>query len=225
MRSTAASMLRMHPMDHGHLFSRGQMTAAEAAIAEPLLDRSALSLAGVEQIAPSAREVEWFAFNGHLYRRDRIAIDRQVLSHSGDTAPHAKSEVLSPRDVEAMMARLAMGCGYQSIVAAGDAYAVFSLVAGAPVYRSICGDVSFDIDGANGMVLQRLDSSRRAYRWLYGASHTPDFPVLLSHSLIRAVLVVGLCGLGLLFSITGIIIGWRRLPPRPRSGRSRADLA
>jgi len=92
-----------------------------------------------------------------------------------------------------------------------DAYAAFSLVEGAPVYRSICGDVWFDIDGASGMVLQRLDSSRRAYRWVYAALHTLNFPILLSHPLMRTVLVVGLCGVGLLFSVTGIVIAWRRL--------------
>jgi hypothetical protein len=206
-------------MDHGLLFSRGQLTTAEAAVAEPSLDQSALSSAGVEQISPAAREIEWFAFDKQIYRRDRIAIDRQILSRPGDATPHAQSEILIPHDVEKMTTRLAMGCGSSSIVAAGDAYAAFSRMAGAPVYRSICGDVWFDIDGASGMVLQRLDSSRRAYRWFYSGLHTLDFPVLLSHPLMRTVLIVGLCGLGLLFSITGIIIGWRRLLPRRASPR------
>ncbi|MGY4343863.1 hypothetical protein ACVWXM_000327 [Bradyrhizobium sp. GM7.3] len=84
---------------------------------------------------------------------------------------------------------------------------------GAPVYRSYCGDLWFDIDGADGNLLQRLDPSRRAYRWFYGALHTLDFPVLVAHPLLRDGLVVGLCSLGFLFSITGIIIGWRRLRP------------
>jgi hypothetical protein len=60
-------------------------------------------------------------------------------------------------------------------------------------------------------VLQRLDPSRRAYRWFYSALHTFDFPVLLAHPRLRDVLIVGLCTLGLVFSITGIVIGWRRL--------------
>jgi hypothetical protein len=209
-------------MDHGRLFSRGQLTASEAATAEPLLDPSALSLTGkgpiskglisTELISPSVREVEWFAFNQQIYRRDRSANGRQILSRlDHDTLTPLQSDILSPRDVEKMAARLAAACATPSNVVADDAYASFSLVAGAPVYRSICGDVWFDIDSASGMVLQRLDSSRRAYRWFYTALHALDFPILLSHPLMRTVLVVGLCGLGFLFSITGIVIGWRRL--------------
>ena len=43
------------------------------------------------------------------------------------------------------------------------------------------------------------------------ALHTLDFPVLLAHPHVRSTLVVGLCALGFVFSLTGIVIGWRRL--------------
>ena len=43
---------------------------------------------------------------------------------------------------------------------------------GAPVYRLVCGDVWYHIDGASGAALEKLDSSRRAYRWvLQRAAH------------------------------------------------------
>lgn len=58
---------------------------------------------------------------------------------------------------------------------------------------------------------KRLDASRRAYRWLYSALHTLDFPILMAHPHLRDVLIVGLCTLGLAFSVTGIVIGWRRV--------------
>jgi hypothetical protein len=109
------------------------------------------------------------------------------------------------------MTRLAAGCSAPSVLAVNDDYPAQSIVPGAPVYRARCGDLWFDIDSADGSVLQRLDASRRAYRWFYGALHTLDFPVLLAHPRLRDVLIVGLCALGLVFSITGIVIGWRRL--------------
>ena len=118
---------------------------------------------------------------------------------------------MSPREIEGLTARLAAGCDVPSVLAADDDYLVLSATPGAPVYRSKCADVWFDIDGANGNMLQRLDRSRRAYRWLYSALHTLDFPILVAHPRIRSSLIVGLCALGLLFSITGVVIGWRRL--------------
>jgi hypothetical protein len=88
---------------------------------------------------------------------------------------------------------------------------VTSLIPNAPAYRSICGDVCFDIDGATGAILERLDSSRRSYRWLYSGLHTLDFPALLDHPALRSALIVALCSLGFVFSTTGAVIGWRRM--------------
>jgi hypothetical protein len=114
-------------------------------------------------------------------------------------------------EVQGLTARLAASCGAPSVLADNDNYPAQSIVPGAPVYRSYCGDLWLDIDGADGNLLQRLDSSRRAYRWFYGALHTLDFPALMAHPRLRDTLIVGLCALGLMFSITGIAIGWRRL--------------
>jgi uncharacterized iron-regulated membrane protein len=73
------------------------------------------------------------------------------------------------------------------------------------------GDVWYHIDGASGAVLERSDRSTRAYRWLYSALHTMDIPFLKVHPELRSALIVVLCGCGLLFSLTGVVIGWRRL--------------
>jgi hypothetical protein len=97
------------------------------------------------------------------------------------------------------------------VVGAGDDYPAASLIPGAPVYRSVWGDVWFQVDGATGRVMERLDGSRRAYRWAYTALHTLDFPILLRHPLLRSGLIVLLCAIGFVFSVTGAVIGWRRL--------------
>jgi hypothetical protein len=110
-----------------------------------------------------------------------------------------------------MSRRLAPDCGMPSILAANDNYPALSSTPGAPVYRTTCGDVWYDIDGANGIVLQRLDPSRRTYRWLYSAMHTWDVPIFAAHPLIRSVLIISLCCFGFVFSLTGVAIGWRRL--------------
>jgi len=198
-------------MDHGRLFSRGQLTKAEADIVAASPDWRMFPVIRMEPISPSVREVEWFAFNGRFYRRDRIDLDRQMLFGTRRAEPDDRAGVLSLREIEGFAARLATSCGEASVLAADDDYLVLSATPGAPVYRSKCAEAWFDIDSANGTVPQRLDRSRRAYRWLYSALHTLDFPILAAHPKIRSSLIVSFCVLGLLFSITGVVIGWRRL--------------
>jgi hypothetical protein len=83
--------------------------------------------------------------------------------------------------------------------------------ASAPAFRSVFGDAWFHFDGASGAMLEKLDASRRAYRWAYSALHTLDFPALAARPSLRTALIVTLCGLGLAFSLTAVVIGWRRL--------------
>lgn len=198
-------------MDHGRLFSRGQLTSAESSVMNASPNWTAASSLDRQSISSSAREIEWFAFSGNLYRRDRIGLAGQTLIEAGDAPRDGPTGILDVHEVQGLTARLAAGCGAPSVLADNDDYPAQFTVPGTPVYRSYCGDLWFDIDGADGNLLQRLDPSRRAYRWFYSALHTLDFPVLVAHPLLRDGLVVGLCALGFLFSITGIVIGWRRL--------------
>jgi hypothetical protein len=160
------------------------------------------------------KEIEWFVFNGKFYRRERTGLDAQrlFLDDSGATgAPAAPREFLESREVGAFVERLAPVCNAPIIVAADDNYGISSLMPHAPIYRSVCRDIWYQIDGASGAILERLDPSRRAYRWLYGALHTMDIPVLVAHPVVRSVLIVLSCGVGFVFSITAILISWRRL--------------
>lgn len=194
-------------MDHGRLFSRGQLSPAEAGVMDASPDWTTAPSFDQQPISPSAREVEWFAFNGGVYRRERTGLGQQSFAKAGG----GSQEFLGAQDLQGLVTRLASGCDTPSVRAGNDDYPAQSSIPGAPVYRSRCGELWFDIDGADGRVLQRLDASRRAYRWFYGALHTLDFPILMVHPFLRDVLIVGLCALGLVFSITGIVIGWRRL--------------
>jgi hypothetical protein len=193
-------------MDHGRLFSTGNLAAAE---------RSALVGArawpgGPVQPAPDAREIEWFGLAGRVYRRERTSPTAQRVSDAD--APDAPARAfLQAAEVAAAARRLSPECGSATAVGAGDAYPVARSVPDAPVYRFACGAAWFQVDGASGDVLEKLDPSRRAYRWLYGALHTLDFPALASRPWLRTGAITFLCALGLCFSITAIVIGWRRL--------------
>ncbi|QPF84148.1 PepSY domain-containing protein [Bradyrhizobium genosp. L] len=59
--------------------------------------------------------------------------------------------------------------------------------------------------------LERSDDSRRAYRWWFNALHSLDFPLLLRYVPSRDIVVWLLSAVGTVVSISGIVIGWRRL--------------
>lgn len=205
-------------MDHGRLFSRGQLTPAEAAVINAAPDWTGAASLDLLPISPSAREVEWLASDSNIYRRDRTSLDQQLLVKAGEASWNRHSGLLSVHDVQELTTRLGTSCDPPFVLAENDDYPARSIVPEAPVYRSRCGALWFDIDSADGSVLQRLDPSRRAYRWLYRGMHTLDPPIFLSHPRLRSAIVLGLCGLGFLFSLTGVIIGWRRLRHSTRAG-------
>jgi hypothetical protein len=200
-------------MDSGRLFSTGKLTDAEAMRVPGAPAWDSLSTGEPQRISAQAREIEWFSFNAKFYRRERIGLDLQRLfaGDLGAAGPAPRREHLDPGEISALVEHLAPGCEIAAVVKASDAYAIAATMPHAPVYRSVCGDVWFHIDGASGAILERLDSSRRAYRWLYGALHTFDIPVLVARPGLRTALIVVLCGCGLGFSLTGIVISWRRM--------------
>ena len=197
-------------MDHGLLFSTRTLSEAEATILAPALARDSLP-AEAPGRTPQASEVEWFFFNATPYRRDRTGLDAQLLL-PGDLRPDAPSRAyLTPAEIAAVARRFPHACGVALIDAGTDDYASAPSLPSAPVYRIACGDLWFHVDGASGAILDRLDSSRRAYRWLYGALHTLDIPSLNAHPALRSALVLVLCGCGLAFSLTGCMIAGRRV--------------
>ena len=200
-------------MDHGRLFSTGKLSPAEAAAIAGTPAWESMPAHEAQSISVHAREVEWFVFNRKFYRRDRTGLDAQLLVplDSGAHGSSPQSEFLAAQEISAFVERVASGCKIPVIVHADDNYAIAAAMPNAPVYRSVCGGVWFHIDGASGAILERLDPSRRAYRWFYSALHTMDFPILSARPTLRSALVVILCGFGLVFSLTGVVIGWRRL--------------
>jgi uncharacterized iron-regulated membrane protein len=69
----------------------------------------------------------------------------------------------------------------------------------------------FHIDPRTGTVLNRVDSSRRTYRWLFNALHSFDFPLLLMYRPAWDLVVWILSLLGMIISVSGVVIGWRYL--------------
>lgn len=69
----------------------------------------------------------------------------------------------------------------------------------------------YHLDPARARVLDRMDDSRRAYRWWFNALHSLDFPWLIARRPLWDIVVITLCAGGFALSVTGVVVGWRRL--------------
>lgn len=56
-----------------------------------------------------------------------------------------------------------------------------------------------------------MDRSRRVYRWLFNGLHSFDFPGLTNHRPLWDIVILTLLTLGFVFSVIGVVIGWRRV--------------
>lgn len=67
------------------------------------------------------------------------------------------------------------------------------------------------IDPTTGGMLGQMGSGGRSNRWLFNALHSLDFPWMLAWPPLRYIFVWILSGAGLVISISGVVIGLRRL--------------
>jgi hypothetical protein len=199
-------------MDNGLLFSQG-MTPAEAQAVAGVPGWDRLSSDEPRDVPVGVKEIEWFAFAGQIYRRDRESPERQrlveIAAASGATS--GQHAFLAQDKIDLAAKHLGSDCGHALRVGADDAYRSRPATPDDPVFRIVCGNIWFDIDGAAGELVNRLDPSRRAYRWLFGGLHTLDFAWLKHPPWLRSALIVVLCGFGFAFSLSGVVLAWRRL--------------
>ncbi len=197
-------------MDHGRVFSTGKPVANEIAIVAGAASWADVTVEEVRTVNPGAREIEWFAFNGRILRRERAEAGVQRLNAAGPVVQEPKV-FLAAQDIDALAGNFASPCVAATIVPSTDAYPVPSPMAGAPVYRLRCGSTWLHFDGASGALLEKLDASRRIYRWVYAALHTWNFPALVDRPSLRRFAILLTCVAGLVFSMTGVVLAWRRL--------------
>lgn len=83
-----------------------------------------------------------------------------------------------------------------------------------PILRVVFADAPASwvhIDPHTGVILGRTDSLRRASRWWFAMLHSWDWLPLLELRPLWDVLMLALSAGGLVLSVAGILIGWRRL--------------
>lgn len=84
------------------------------------------------------------------------------------------------------------------------------------------GNTRYYLDPREGRLLLKQDDSRRIYRWLFSALHHWDIGWLHARPLWDGWMLLWV-GLGLLMSLTAVVLGWKRLALtfRPRIAATR----
>ncbi|MFA6314599.1 MAG: hypothetical protein WC681_24225, partial [Sterolibacterium sp.] len=213
-------------LDRGWMFSPDQPSLARTerlrgiSVADAA---TAFSLGHLRAIGDS-REVEFAALGGHplLIRRDGVA-QTSVIEFADDAGMY---KTFSELPDELLMAAVESAWAPSSPlaisrIARDDAYAgPRSNPLSASARRIVLDDPSrtwVHIDAGSGRVINVMDASRRAHRWLVDGLHTFDFPLLNEAGALWHVLLVMATTTGFALSCTAIVLAIRRL----KRGRSR----
>ena len=201
---SGAAPLRLQAMNGGPL-----VLPEQAATVQALLSAA----------SPNTRELRWVRAAGHTLVLAQAPAGAPALLDATTAAPHA----WQPGAVtEAATHLLPHAVVRTETLTAYDLHyydrAAHTMTGGGekplPVLRVVFDDPHatwVHIDPHTGAVLGRTDSHRRTSRWLFGMLHSWDWlPLLERRPLWDVVLIVLSLG-GAAMSVTGVVIGWRRL--------------
>ena len=220
-----SGLMSMNPW---HIFDTGAPKLRMAALQGgplTLTDRDAAPPALLAASTGAVRELRWV----------RVLGQNRVLAYSAGGAPQvldshaarpltldaAALQAAAARLLDAPVARVEQLAAYDLYYYARDAHTMMGGAARPlPVVRLVFADAHatwVHLDPHTGAVLGHIDSGKRASRWLFAMLHSWDWlPLLERRPLWDIVLVVLSLG-GLLLSVTGVVIGWRRLGKKLRT--------
>lgn len=169
----------------------------------------------------SARELEWRPFAGDMLLQARTVSGVRLLRDAKECAPVAAlAPDLLQQAGESMMPQVRLLDASWQLEYDWHYYARAAHTMGGhqekplPVLRLRFTDAAATwlyLDPASGRLVQRLDDHLRVKRWLFAFFHSWDWlPLLQRRPLWDALLVLASLG-GLAISVTGALLGWRRL--------------
>lgn len=203
-------------MDHGLLFSTNEITAIQRqTLAGGKINWQQFSSINAS-LTKGAKQFEWIQLAGKPYiiatfdHDSQKVFGQKILSQTGihNNFP------LSTFTAQSMHLLTGANCAIPVLVDKKDDYLSATAKPNTELLRIICDDADktwFHVDGSNAQLIEKIDQSRRWYRWLYSGLHTLDFAVLENHSMLKTFLVISFCFLGFIFSLTGVVLSWRRL--------------
>jgi hypothetical protein len=210
--------------DSGKLFSDGAATATELQAYEgsaSSADTGSFSTADLRELGP-ASSIEFQRVAGH-----RIAAARGPTESRVGVAAPTGAQIYASMPASLLIAAIhrAWPAARLSPVMPLPADAVLAKAEG---LQGDAVQVGFRgsaprrvyIDALSGRIVAVLSRSREVYDWVCYAVHTYNFPGLSSRPVLRVVVLLVPLTLGFCFSITGVVIGIRRLRQRCDEPRS-----
>ena len=199
----------------GWLSSPGITAQDRLAFANGPLDRADLSVAMqlAARSVPDVLELEWRRVDGKLYLSALERTQRRLLdAHSGAAVGALPTNVLL-RAVQAT--RPAAPLKDAVMLSSEDNYYYsHHSQAAFPVLRvqfQLPDETTFYADPVQGQLVGYADRNSKWTRWLFNGLHQFDFASIVRTRPVWDALVVSLCLLGAVLSITGVVLGWRRL--------------
>lgn len=169
--------------------------------------------------AREVRELRWEKVDGRTLVRASGAVGAPVLLAADGSGPAMVDEQSLQRAVTRLLPapidRIELLKAYDLYYYQRDAH---TMTGGGdkplPAWRVVFADdhgTWVHVDPRTGEVLGRTDSGRRASRWLFAMLHSWDWLPLLERRPLWDILLVALSLGGAALSLTGVVIGWRRL--------------
>lgn len=203
-------------MDHGRLFAKPDPSRAERErFMGGTFKPEAFGIASLPVEAAGAKEIEFIQIAGRGFYRIRIDAERQRVVAAGDIS-NSDSEFAA-----ALLTRAAKSLFDSNRMSAAERldrndayYYTMDGSAPSPMLRFRVDDALqtwLHVDPVSGRIAEKIDRSRRLYRWLFNGLHRLDFPFFAARPTARQIGIVVLCVLGFVFSVTAAVIAYRRL--------------
>lgn len=206
---SGAAPLRLQAMHGGPLALPGDAATVQALLAAA---------------SPNTRELRWVRTAGHTLVQAHSPTGAPALLNAATAAPHAFGPgALAEAATRLLPAPVARVETLQAYDLHYYDRAAHSMTGGGekplPVLRVVFTDPQatwVHIDPHTGAVLGRTDSHRRTSRWLFGMLHSWDWLPLLERRPLWDIVLITLSLGGAALSLSGVVIGWRRLGAKLR---------
>jgi len=203
-------------MDHGRLFSMPDPTAKQEADVRGISLSSALSRIRQEHLVefPDIKEFEISALANQAILIAKSDKASDLLLLVPDLNPSRENLISAARSAVSR-AWPSKTIKESYMVTADDVYG--HLREGSlpeSTLRIVLADIDetwIHINLDDGQIISVMDKSRRMYRWLFNGIHSLDLPGLVNRRPLWDVLMVVLMIIGFTFSLTGLVIAYKKL--------------